>query len=121
MKRAQRFQLEDQRGTEINFELPDFLKANNTNTWKNTNNSASDAIKDGNDTNELNKKKGKAPQPAPRLSISRSTPIDNSSLSEATNECAERKQSTHSSYSQGNNIKIEEILDFCYIPFQQFR
>jgi len=26
LKRAQRSRLEDQRGTEINFELPDFLK-----------------------------------------------------------------------------------------------
>lgn len=28
LKRAQRSRLEDQRGTEINFELPDFLKVN---------------------------------------------------------------------------------------------
>lgn len=31
LKRAQRFRLEDQRGTEINFELPDFLKDNDIN------------------------------------------------------------------------------------------
>lgn len=31
LKRAQRFRLEDQRGTEINFELPDFLKDNEIN------------------------------------------------------------------------------------------
>lgn len=97
--------MEDQRGTEINFELPDFLKANNSNTWKNVNSTASDAIhsKDGNDT-ESHKKKGKAPQPAPRLSIGRSNPIENSSLSEATNECGDKKQSAYSSYSQGTTI-----------------
>lgn len=69
LKRAQRFRLEDQRGTEINFELPDFLKDNK---WK-TVSSATDAInsRDVND-DEVNKKSpGKAPQPAPRLSINR--------------------------------------------------
>lgn len=94
--------MEDQRGTEINFELPDFLKANTTNKWKNVNKMSSDATnsKDINDT-EVHRK-GKAPQPAPRRSINRLNTVDNSSFSEATNENGDKRHGTYSSYSQGS-------------------
>lgn len=64
LKRAQRFRLEDQRGTEINFELPDFLKDNKLKK----------------DDGDSPRKLGKAPQPAPRLSISRNNTLNESSL-----------------------------------------
>lgn len=103
MKRAQRFQLEDQRGTEINFELPEFLKANNTHKWKTMNAGSSDTM-NSKDGTEDGHKKGKAPQPAPRLSINRNNSIDNCSFSETTNEQGQQKQRSFSSYSQGTNF-----------------
>lgn len=95
LKRAQRFRLEDQRGTEINFELPDFLKDNANNKWKGMKTVTADFLnsKDINDT-DIQKKTGKAPQPAPRLSINRNNCTENSSFSEASN-------GLYSSYSQG--------------------
>lgn len=75
MKRAQRSRLEDQRGTEINFELPDFLKDNNKlRKFKTADDSM---VKETSMTDAQKKPLGKTPQPAPRLSISRNT--DNSS------------------------------------------
>ncbi|XP_055378179.1 regulator of G-protein signaling loco isoform X2 [Condylostylus longicornis] len=95
LKRAQRARLEDQRGTEINFELPDFLKdkanlsaANklrkiraNLNPITNHNSniiSGGNLVKttsnNGNETtnrNSLDSSKDR-PQPAPRLSITKS-------------------------------------------------
>lgn len=104
LKRAQRFQLEDQRGTEINFELPEFLKANNTNKWMNMNAGSSDTMnsKDGDDGH----KKGKAPQPAPRLSINRNNSNDINTSGETTNEQGDKKQRSFNSYSQGNHILL---------------
>ncbi|XP_065355708.1 regulator of G-protein signaling loco [Calliphora vicina] len=67
LKRAQLARLEDQRGTEINFELPEFLK--NTD---NLNSSSSSSNNNNNITNEnsLNTTPvERPPQPAPRLSI----------------------------------------------------
>lgn len=54
--------MEDQRGTEINFELPDFLKDNKLKNVK---------LDDTNAENNTRKSIGKTPQPAPRLSIGR--------------------------------------------------
>lgn len=75
LKRAQRSRLEDQRGTEINFELPDFLKDNNKlRKFK----AADDSMVKETSVADLQKKPlGKTPQPAPRLSINRNN--DNSS------------------------------------------
>lgn len=94
LKRAQRFRLEDQRGTEINFELPDFLKDNNK---KNINSSTPDSLNArdaANDVETCKKSPGKAPQPAPRFSINRSqshnNPIESSSFSEASNDNGDR-------------------------------
>lgn len=73
LKRAQRFRLEDQRGTEINFELPDFLKdndLNNRNKFRKTkaNSSASDeAIEQTAPAVDAAAVKSVPPQPAPRF------------------------------------------------------
>lgn len=69
LKRAQRFRLEDQRGTEINFELPDFLKDNKLK--KNV------KLDETNFENNTRKSIGKTPQPAPRLSIGRNNNNNN--------------------------------------------
>ena len=105
MKRAQRFRLEDQRGTEINFELPDFLKDNNPSKWKNINTFPTEDMTSENVIeNETHKKpSGKAPQPAPRLSINRNNSqnscIESGSNSEALNE---NENKTHVLYSPFN-------------------
>lgn len=69
MKRAQLARLEDQRGTEINFDLPDFLK-----NKENLNAAASKLRKVRANLSPVNKANSPtdAPQPAPRLSITRS-------------------------------------------------
>lgn len=70
MKRAQLARLEDQRGTEINFDLPDFLK-----NKENLNAAASKLRKVRANLSPVNKVSSsgtEAPQPAPRLSIARS-------------------------------------------------
>lgn len=59
LNRAQLARLEDQRGTEINSELPAFLRNN-----------------DKNDSNRIATDRGPQPQPAPRLSISKKTKSD---------------------------------------------
>lgn len=102
MKRAQRFRLEDQRGTEINFELPDFLKDNNTNESKNTKPPTTDIInsRDISGTEMNMKPHRKAPQPAPRLSINKNNSAENSSYSAACDE-GDKTQGPNGSYSQG--------------------
>lgn len=69
LKRAQLARLEDQRGTEINFDLPDFLK-----NKENLNAAASKLRKVRANLSPVNKANSStdAPQPAPRLSITRS-------------------------------------------------
>lgn len=109
LKRAQRFRLEDQRGTEICFELPDFLKDNK---WKNRQSPSTDASnsRDISD-NETNKKPpGKAPQPAPRLSINRNNSHENSLYSDACNENGEKHHDPYSSHSQGRAHGTGESL-----------
>jgi len=68
LKRAQLARLEDQRGTEINFDLPDFLK-----NKENLNAAASKLRKVRANLSPVNKanSSSEAPQPAPRLSITR--------------------------------------------------
>ncbi|XP_034489334.1 regulator of G-protein signaling loco isoform X3 [Drosophila innubila] len=68
LKRAQLARLEDQRGTEINFDLPDFLK-----NKENLNAAASKLRKVRANLSPVNKANSStdAPQPAPRLSITR--------------------------------------------------
>ncbi|KAH8381578.1 hypothetical protein KR093_008672 [Drosophila rubida] len=69
LKRAQLARLEDQRGTEINFDLPDFLK-----NKENLNAAASKLRKVRANLSPVNKAATSptdAPQPAPRLSITR--------------------------------------------------
>lgn len=105
LKRAQRFRLEDQRGTEINFELPDFLKDNNANKWNTMKASTSTGLKDASEM-DTQKKVTKAPQPAPRLSISRNTPVDHSISGETIHEDREKTQSTYNYFNQGLYIHI---------------
>lgn len=77
LKRAQRSRLEDQRGTEINAELPDFLKDNGRSKLRKVK-AASPATKyTSNESSTISdesikKPLRKAPQPAPRLSINKS-------------------------------------------------
>lgn len=99
LKRAQRFRLEDQRGTEINFELPDFLKDTKRNDW---NSAKLVAAADAMNTKDVNKKTTKAPQPTPRLSITRNNSIDKDSrrTSEVANENEDNVQA-YSSCNQG--------------------
>ncbi|XP_061388839.1 regulator of G-protein signaling loco [Musca vetustissima] len=70
LKRAQLARLEDQRGTEINFELPEFLKNNDTTTNQlNKSNNSGENV----NSNEEQKPETpieRPPQPAPRHSIS---------------------------------------------------
>lgn len=102
LKRAQRFRLEDQRGTEINFELPDFLKDNKPNDWNSAKLvAAADAM---NAKDSVNKKTTKAPQPTPRLSINRNNSIEKDSrrTSEVTNESEDNAQAAHSSSNPGS-------------------
>lgn len=99
LKRAQRFRLEDQRGTEINFELPDFLKDNKSNDWSSVKlvSAAADAM----NAADSNKKSVKAPQPTPRLSINRNNSLEKNSRSEVANENEDKIQGAYSSYNQG--------------------
>lgn len=98
LKRAQRFRLEDQRGTEINFELPDFLKDNKTSDWSSVKLvSAADAMT----SKDSNKKTVKAPQPTPRLSINRNNSMEKDSCSQVANENEDKAQGAYSSYNQG--------------------
>lgn len=77
MKKAQRFRLEDQRGTEINFELPDFLKdkekhhnkLRKTKFDESPSNSASLYNSGSDQISASSLSPQRPPQPAPRLSI----------------------------------------------------
>lgn len=126
MKRAQRFRLEDQRGTEINFELPDFLKDSGRSKLRKVK-----QLHDGGNTNISStvdgvpkKPLGKAPQPAPRHSITtvrQNSSIlnekidDNQTLDSNSNSIIEHIESnletsqistSSSSSSHGNNKSI---------------
>lgn len=83
LKRAQRFRLEDQRGTEINFELPDFLKDNNK--LRKYKVSDESIAKESNAGDSQKKPLGKTPQPAPRLSINRNHDSEHSNGSPEKN------------------------------------
>lgn len=120
LKRAQRSRLEDQRGTEINFELPDFLKdkekySNVGNKLRKTkfNESPSNSISlynnidicNNNDPMKMNTSPPhqRPPQPAPRLSIvskspTKSTPESISSVQSKIN-CLENTILMNSSTS----------------------
>lgn len=83
LKRAQCSRLEDQRGTEINFELPDFLKdkenfKNNSNKHRRIKQQQQQSqqmepIPMARSTFDTNHSPLQRPQPAPRLSITKST------------------------------------------------
>lgn len=133
LKRAQRFRLEDQRGTEINAELPDFLKDNGRSKLRKVKPSSPSVA---NVSNELllstefnNKPIRKAPQPAPRLSINKalSTQSQNTENDNDQSQCDEnantviakdsRAISNHNSTIYANerspieSIQSNEILD----------
>lgn len=112
LKRAQRFRLEDQRGTEINFELPDFLKDNELNTrnkFRKTK-AGSTATGEATDVTNANNReipsqsptKLVPPQPAPRLSVTRlqntSTPNTQDSINTSSSS------SNTSETANGNNV-----------------
>lgn len=67
LKRAQLARLEDQRGTEINFELPEFLKS--TETLNSSSSSSNNNNKTINEHPLATSAVERPPQPAPRLSI----------------------------------------------------
>lgn len=118
LKRAQRFRLEDQRGTEINFELPDFLKDNNMNTWKTMKTSATEGVttRDDIESEAHRKPAAKAPQPAPRLSINRNNSqtgsVESGSHLESINENGTKNHALYGSLSQGE--KNNQINIFMY-------
>lgn len=112
LKRAQRSRLEDQRGTEINFELPDFLKDKENFTSTNASTSAattstSTAAPSSKFTRKFGKRPESAefplgastiggslqqihkPQPAPRLSISRGIGVGAATNSSPTSASSE--------------------------------
>lgn len=100
LKRAQRFRLEDQRGTEINFELPDFLKDNKLRKLKTNDDS------DAKDVTELQQQKksiGKTPQPAPRLSISRSSDNNSEYANGSPDKCSKQISSKDESIDNVND------------------
>lgn len=107
LKRAQRFRLEDQRGTEINFELPDFLKDNNPSKWKNINTFPPEDLSSENIIENETQKipSGRAPQPAPRLSINRKNSqnscIESGPNSEVANENENKTHVLYSSFNPG--------------------
>ncbi|CAO1402445.1 unnamed protein product [Diamesa hyperborea] len=125
LKRAQRSRLEDQRGTEINFELPDFLKdkekySNVGNKLRKTkfNESPSNSISlynnidicNNNDPMKMNTSPPhqRPPQPAPRLSIvskspTKSSPDSISSVQSKIN-CLENTILMNSSTSSANQV-----------------
>lgn len=102
LNRAQRARLEDQRGTEINFELPDFLKdSDNLQSCSklrkilNSDNTIVDSHRTSNENIETSSKNasnvpipsirlspGHKPNPAPRLSIGRLQNLPNVKLDE---------------------------------------
>lgn len=89
LKRAQRSRLEDQRGTEINFELPDFLKDK-----ENYHNSKFKKPLPKRDDFELPVSPIQKPQPAPRLSITQRSP-PNPNASSVQNKIMELENSLY--------------------------
>lgn len=117
MKRAQRFRLEDQRGTEINSELPDFLKDNRANDWSSVKLvSAADAMH----SKDSSKKTMKAPQPTPRLSINRNNCIEKDSRSSVAQENGENSLAANNSHSQGWLIHSQSSELECISNFELF-
>lgn len=124
LKRAQRFRLEDQRGTEINFELPDFLKDSG---GRSKLRKVKQMPTDGNTIQLLpvtspvkspvtsspiedspRKSLGKAPQPAPRLSISRQYSSPNNNDKNVINS-NENDSTSPTTKSPQNNFVHEEL------------
>lgn len=111
LKRAQRFRLEDQRGTEINFELPDFLKDSGRNRLRKVNKLPFEQNQSLIEE-KPRKSLGKTPQPAPRLSITKHMPINEK------NDCDHflkdshlnaSQMSTSSSGSSSDRIPIDNL------------
>ncbi|XP_073826162.1 regulator of G-protein signaling loco-like [Musca autumnalis] len=98
LKRAQLARLEDQRGTEINFELPEFLKHNDNQNTSNTSGEKPQE-EDGQQQQMVVdniKHNERPPQPAPRHSISnKSKSLNNSSTSPTKNDTTAEKISDH--------------------------
>lgn len=106
LKRAQRSRLEDQRGTEINFELPDFLKDNKLKSISTASTDPTEMVNSENHRKPL----GKAPQPAPRLSIARSNSQNNSieSNSHLDSSNSSSEQSPQKSINSHEMSRIDE-------------
>ncbi|XP_060645999.1 regulator of G-protein signaling loco isoform X1 [Drosophila nasuta] len=104
LKRAQLARLEDQRGTEINFDLPDFLK-----NKENLNAAASKLRKVRANLSPVNKATSPtdAPQPAPRLSITRG--IQPSSVSPMKVDAEHETELT-------NDASSAELQEFAKAP-----
>lgn len=129
LKRAQRFRLEDQRGTEINFELPDFLKdsggrhklrkvkqlhEDGASILQSTSSSSIAAPLSFPPPNDADsqRKPTKTPQPAPRLSISRQSASPNILNNNNTNDKTAQNASdidSHLAKSIRNSIVHEEL------------
>lgn len=115
LKRAQRFRLEDQRGTEINFELPDFLKDNDINSrnkFRKTKagSSASDeAAEQSNSAETVPPIKVTPPQPAPRflnkqpLNVSATNDNESSPANHESRLNSSGSSTTSSSINGGSN------------------
>lgn len=101
--------MEDQRGTEINFELPDFLKDNNNKLRKFR--AADDSMGNEFTCDSMQKKPlGKTPQPAPRLSISRSNDSSEHSASSPEKNITRvmLKDHTAHQFETQNEISIQQ-------------
>jgi hypothetical protein len=114
LKRAQRSRLEDQRGTEINFELPEFLKDNIGNKLRKTkfDESPSNSISLYNNIDACNSNESvkmsqphytqKPPQPAPRLSLTGKSPKS----SETSSSVQSKISSLENAIMMGSTGKI---------------
>jgi regulator of G-protein signaling len=143
LKRAQRSRLEDQRGTEINFELPEFLKdkekyANVGNKLRKTkfdespSNSISlynnvDACKNNEPVVKMNTSPPhytqKPPQPAPRLSLTGKSPTKSpeastvqSRISSLENAIMMNSSAKMFSTNSRSNTPIDLNLSTCVLP-----
>uniref|UniRef100_T1PJ99 Uncharacterized protein n=1 Tax=Musca domestica TaxID=7370 RepID=T1PJ99_MUSDO len=85
LKRAQLARLEDQRGTEINFELPEFLKYNDNLNKSNTSGEKQTAEEE-HEQKETPTFVERPPQPAPRHSISNKSKLLGSNTSPVKND-----------------------------------
>lgn len=122
LKRAQRARLEDQRGTEINFELPEFLKdkekyANVGNKLRKTkfDESPSNSISlynnidahNNNDPVKMNTSPPhytKPPQPAPRLSLSGKSPTKSPEASSVQSKISSLESAIMMNSATGSKI-----------------